>query len=128
MRVLRTSLAARASQEAKRVSEQEREDEGDHDEPSRNVADQGLKGEKEEGEEEREHRDEGESEDEKRFVEPSVKPGMRMGERSGIYRHEPASRCRWDECDGGQASRINRGTRPSRFLFRVISNGCFMSV
>src|SRR5205807_1112071 len=33
MRVLRTSLAARASQEAKRVSEQDRKDDGDHHEP-----------------------------------------------------------------------------------------------
>src|SRR5256714_7806649 len=41
LRVLRTSLVARASQEAERVSEQDRKDEGDHDEPSRNVADPG---------------------------------------------------------------------------------------
>src|SRR2546425_2320446 len=50
---------------------------------------------------------------------------MRTRERFGIYRHEPASRCRWDECDGVRTSRIIRGTPPSRFLFRVIFKWVF---
>src|SRR5436853_7410875 len=63
MRVLRTSLVARASQEAKRVSEQECEDEGDHDEPRQRIAHPRLQGEEKRGDITREDRQNREDQD-----------------------------------------------------------------
>src|SRR5437899_4941592 len=54
---LRTSLAARASQEAKRVSEQDRKDDGDHHEPRERIADPRLQGDEKHGDESREDRE-----------------------------------------------------------------------
>lgn len=84
MRVLRTSLAARTPQEAQSISEEEREDDRDHDEPGQCIANPRLKCDKEEGNEDQENEAERESEDEKRLVHPSAEPRRRMAEWSGI--------------------------------------------
>src|SRR5207249_2594780 len=98
MRVLRTSLVARASQDSKRVSEQDRKDDGDQHEPRQRIADPRLQGEEHRGDETRE--DCQNREDQDRFVRPSVEAHGRTADGFGIPRHETASPGRRHECDG----------------------------
>jgi len=93
MRVLRTSLTTRTTQQTKRVSEEEHDDNRDHDEPRQRIANPRLEREEEEGEEKRHHEEERDQKDENGFELPSIEPQTRTADRFRMQLHKEASLC-----------------------------------